>query len=122
MDMKKMIKFDPSKPVQFLDAPEKVRILATNFQSEFPIVIAVLRDDGTEEIRGRRADGRVYPDKYSSHDLVNVPEKHEVWINLYHTENVFFGCAYPTREQANAKANIDRIACVRIKFTEGEGL
>jgi len=117
-----MTKFDPNKPVQFRHAPEKVRILATDLKSKYPIVIAVTDCWGEESVQRREVDGRVTANKETPYDLVNVPKKREVWINLYDTEGVFFGCAYSTREQANAKANIDRIACARIEFTEGEGL
>lgn len=119
-----MKEFNPKEPVQFRHAPEKVRILATDLKFDLPIVIAILRDNDREEIRTRHPDGRVNPGRDSPYDLVNVPKKHEVWINLYDTEEVFFGCAYPTREQANANANanINRTACVRVEFTEGEGL
>jgi hypothetical protein len=117
-----MTKFDPNKPVKLRDRSAQVRILATDLQCGCPIVIAVKTPDGAEHTQLRFPDGRCYPNRDDPYDLVNVPEKHELWINLYHTEGVFFGCAYPTREQANEKANIDRIACVRIEFTEGEGL
>jgi hypothetical protein len=113
--------FDPKEPVQFRYAPEQVRVVATDLKDDRPIVIAVTIA-GKETIGYRHADGRVISDRESPYDLVNVPKKHEVWINLYDTEEVFFGCAYPTREQANANANINRTACVRVEFTEGEGL
>jgi hypothetical protein len=115
-------KFDPKEPVQFRQAPEQVRIIATDLKDDRAIVIAIIGPSGRENVAFRHIDGRVYPGVNNPYDLVNVPKKHEVWINLYHTEDVFFGCAYPTREQANAKANIDRTACVRVEFTEGEGL
>jgi hypothetical protein len=117
-----MTEFDPNKPVQFRNALEKVRILATDFQSDFPIVIAVLRDDGTEEIRGRRADGRVYPNKEDFNDIVNVPEKHERWANIYNMAQQSYSVLYPTREEADRNAVPGRVACVRLEYTEGEGL
>lgn len=115
--------FDPKKPIQFRSGPEQVRILATDLRDDRPIVIAVTVA-GKETVGHRHADGRVQSGRDNVYDLVNVPKKHEVWINLYDTEEVFFGCAYPTREQANANANanINRTACVRVEFTEGEGL
>jgi len=118
-----MKKFDPKEPIQFRHAPEQVRIVATDLKDDRPIVIAVTIA-GKETIGFRHADGRVISDRENPYDLVNVPKKHEVWINLYDTEEVFFGCAYSTREQANANANanINRTACVRVEFTEGEGL
>jgi hypothetical protein len=113
--------FNPKEPVQFRHAPEQVRVVATDLKDDRPIVIAVTIA-GKETIGYRHADGRVISNRESPYDLVNVPKKHEVWINMYDTEGVLVGCAYHTHEQANAKANIDRIACIRVEFTEGEGL
>jgi hypothetical protein len=113
--------FDPKEPVQFRYAPEQVRVVATDLKDDRPIVIAVTIA-GKETIGYRHADGRVISDRDSPYDLVNVPKKHEVWINLYNEENAFFGCAYPSHALADEKAHSDRIACVRVEFTEGEGL
>lgn len=50
--------------------------------------------------------------------IVNVPEKHVRWVNMYaHT-----GFVYATREDAEERANDKRIACIRFEFEEGEGL
>ncbi len=122
-----MKEFDPKEPVQFRHAPEKVRILATDLKFDLPIVIAILRDNDREEIRTRHPDGRVNPGRDSPYDLVNVPKKHEVWINLYqHDAETFVGYAHPSLESANKNAVETairgRTACVRVEFTEGEGL
>jgi hypothetical protein len=117
-----MTKFDPNKPVQFRHAPEKVRILATDLKYNFPIAIAVLRDDGREEIRTRHSDGRVNPDRESPYDLVNVPEKHERWANIYSLSDQTYCNLYPTREAADFSSAPNRVACVRVEYTEGEGL
>jgi len=114
--------FNPNRPVQFRHGPAKVRILATDLQSELPVVIAVLRDDGIEEIRGRYASGRVKFDREGPYDLVNVPIKHEVWINFYNDEEGYDSSSYPSQAIANESADSTRIACIRVEFTEGEGL
>lgn len=117
------MRFDPKRPVQFRHGPGKIRVLATDLKSEFPIVIAVLRDNGTEEIRGRDASGRVRFDREGPYDLVNVPIKHEVWINFYDDEEGGYDSySYSSQEIADESADSTRIACVRVKFTEGEGL
>jgi len=114
--------FDPKEPVQFRYAPEQVRVVATDLKDDRPIVIAVTIA-GKETIGYRHADGRVISDRESPYDLVNVPKKHEVWINFYqHDANTFAICAYPSQELANKNASRDRTACVRVEFTEGEGL
>jgi hypothetical protein len=118
-----MTKFDPKEPVQFRHAPEKVRILATDLKHHLPILIAVTGSTGHEYVSFRHADGSIYAAGEDAYDLVNVPKKHEVWINFYqHDAETFAICAYPSQELANKNASRDRTACVRVEFTEGEGL
>jgi hypothetical protein len=116
------MRFDPKEPVQFRHAPEQVRIVATDLKDDRPIVIAVTIA-GKETIGYRHADGRVISGRENPYDLVNVPRKHEVWINFYqHDADTLAICAYSSQELANKNASRDRTACVRVKFTEGEGL
>jgi hypothetical protein len=118
-------KFDPKEPVKFRDAPEKVRVLATDLKSDRPIIIATMKPDGTEWWGRRYPDGRLEHDRDSDYDLVNVPREHEVWINLYDSKDGigrFYGFAYSSRETADEIFGANRTACVRVKFTEGEGL
>jgi len=116
-----MKEFNPKEPVQFRYAPEQVRVVATDLKDDRPIVIAVTIA-GKETIGFRHADGRVISDRENPYDLVNVPKKHEVWVNFYDEEGVVVSFAYASEELANERSHIDRIACVRVKFTEGEGL
>ena len=119
-----MRKFDPKEPVQFRNAPEQVRVVTTDLKDDRPIVIAVMID-GKETIGFRHADGRVISDRENPHDLVNVPKKHEVWINLYDSRDGiggFYGFAYFTREAADEAVDANRTACIRVEFIEGEGL
>lgn len=116
--------FDPKEPVQFRSGPEQVRILATDLKNDRPIVIAVTVA-GKETVGHRHADGRVQSGRDNVYDLVNVPKKHEVWINLYDTMGglgKFYGFAYLTQEAADKAVDANRTACVRVEFTEGEGL
>ena len=117
-----MTKFDPNKPVQFRHAPEKVRILETDLKSELPIVISITNKSGTETVGLRRADGRIHLKAESPYDLVNVPEKREGWANIYNLAQQSYSVLYPTREEADRNAVSVRIACVRIEYTDGEGL
>ncbi len=119
-----MKEFDPKEPVQFRHAPEQVRVLATDLKDDRRIVIAVTVA-GKETIGFRQADGRVITGRESPYDLVNVPKKHELWINLYDSKDGtsrFYGFAYSARETADEIFGPNRIACVRVEFTEGEGL
>ena len=57
------------------------------------------------------------------------PKEHDLWINVYRCEKdwICFGedsDGYPmsTKENADAAAKPGRIACVNVKFKEGDGL
>ncbi|MHB8744779.1 MAG: hypothetical protein ACYC9L_16940 [Sulfuricaulis sp.] len=55
-------------------------------------------------------------------DLIQAPQRHVRWVNCYNYRNSG-GAAYATREEADFHAdNLFRIACIRVEFTEGEGL
>jgi hypothetical protein len=117
-----MTKFDPNKPVQFRNAPEKVRILATDLKNTYPIVIAATDGWGEEFTELRHADGRVRKSAETPYDLVNVPKKREGWANIYNMAQQSYSVLYPTREEADRNAVPGRVACVHIKYTNGEGL
>lgn len=59
--------------------------------------------------------------------ITNVPQNHVLWLNVYHSdrterEHVHW---HESREAADHWATCnehDRIACIRVEFTEGEGL
>lgn len=58
-------------------------------------------------------------------DLINVPEKHEIWVNLYKScQGKFYlgDFTHVTKRDADDHASANRIACIRIEFEEGEGL
>ncbi len=122
-----MRKFDPKEPVKFRNAPEQVRVVTTDLKDDRPIVIAITGSTGHEYVSFRHADGSAYAAGEDAYDLVNVPKKHEVWINLYqHDAETFVGYGHPSLESANKNAVETairgRTACVRVEFTEGEGL
>ena len=116
--------FNPNRPVQFRHAPEQVRIVATDLKDDRPIVIAATGVTGHETIGLRYADGRINLYNESPYDLVNVPKKHEAWINFYDDdgEGDYDSYSYSSRAIADENADSNRIACVRVGFTEGEGL
>lgn len=47
------------------------------------------------------------------------PEKHTAWVNVY---DDVIGLSYETREMADEAYCYDRTACIKIEWTEGEGL
>lgn len=117
--------FDPKEPVQFRYAPEQVRIVATDLKDDRPIVIAITGSSGQEGVALRHADGRINSDIESPYDLVNVPKKREVWINFYDDDGDprgYDSYSYSSRAIADESADSTRIACIRVEFTEGEGL
>lgn len=110
--------FDPTGFVQRRDG-RKARIVCTDMNSEWPIIALIEDQNGIEYPRAFHEDGRIYTDDVSAHDLINVPEKHVRWVNLYSTHNSHF---HKTKEKADAEARQGRIACIRIEYEEGEGL
>jgi hypothetical protein len=48
------------------------------------------------------------------------PEPKEIWLNIY--ADLLSDCAHKTKEEANRSAAAHRIACVKVTYTEGEGL
>lgn len=72
-------------------------------------------------------DGRIYVFTESgvsgagcAYKLTMAPKKHVRWVNLYPNKKSL--CDHASRELADECACSDRIACLRIEFTEGEGL
>lgn len=119
------MKFDPTKPFQTRDG-RKARLLCTDAKGRIgseaqPIVALITRPDGTEFAGQYTIDGHFYTDsQLSSSDLVNIPVEHEGWVNVY--SGGAFGVIHETKEQADKKSDRHRIACIHIKFKEGEGL
>lgn len=48
-----------------------------------------------------------------------APVTHERWVNIYPDDVVSIN---PSKEQADHRADPYRIACIKITYTEGEGL
>lgn len=55
----------------------------------------------------------------SENDLIEVKPTRIMWVNCY-TGNESFG--YRTREEADEYADSTRTACIKVTYTEGEGL
>lgn len=82
------------------------------------LVVALLKDSECLEPRTWKADGRYYGDQDSEYDLLEVPETQTRWVNVYPC-----GCqVHATREAADLNASFNRIACIKIEFTAGEGI
>lgn len=118
-------KFNPDKPFCLREdlhkKPEerkKVRIICRDAKGYYPL-IALTKEDGQEVDSSHTIDGLFEREIEGRLDLVNISEKIERWVNIYSRE---YGHA--TKEEADACAGNakDRIACIPIEFTEGEGL
>jgi len=116
-ERKTQMTFDPSKPVQTRYG-RKARIAFDDFAGPKPIIAAI--DYGDHEVLDEYySNGLFHPNEIQSDtDLVNVPEKHVRWMNLYHNDQS--AVLHPTKEEAMAVAGPNCIARKRIEFTEGE--
>lgn len=100
----------------------EVRIYALDGDEEMPVHGAVLTKHGWK-VNSWARDGRWCPNMTDGVDLIEVKPriKREVWVNVYpHCT----GDCMETKEMADSKARLDRIACVKviIDCEEGEGL
>lgn len=99
----------------------KIRVLATDMQSNRPVAVSVLRLGQTECLASRLANGQNYNREESCDDLIPEPLIVELWINVYPDGSENF---HKTREAADRCASSDRVACIHIvrEYYEGEGL
>lgn len=80
-----MKSLDLSKPVQTRDG-RKARIIATDLAGNQPLAVAVTDPSGNEWLSCFSLDGSYYPynsDHPEPEDLVNTPERKEMFMNLY---------------------------------------
>lgn len=108
---------DWTKPVQTRDG-RSVEIITTKGRENQPVLGYVA--DRTE-LWSWFSDGHFLSQRtYSLNDIVNVPERRELWLNVY--EGGDAEC-YAVREDAdNSRSSYERIACVHVKYKVGEGL
>ena len=116
--------FDPTKSVQTRDG-KPARIICTDAKNADgrPMIVLVEVPKGHETAISYAANGRYAAEKHDF-DLINVPQKHKRWLNIYSGTNwPFLGTHFATRAEADQEAYPNtRIACIEIEFTEGEGL
>jgi len=117
-----MTPIDWNKPVQTKDG-RKFFYLGRIPHVRLPIVGYIEGDD----VPGQwPADGRINHNFDSNNDLINVPEKHKLWVNVYRDDNGDWRSGIEaSKEAADLRDGYNiytRIACIRIEFHEGEGL
>lgn len=120
-----MKNLDLTKPVQTRQG-QPVRVLCSDrAHPEYPVIALVRMQNGTEFLETYTADGKRVPSAAddSLNNLVNVPQKIEGWLNFY-ADGSFSQYLHSIRENADdiAEGAKDRVACVKISYTEGEGL
>jgi hypothetical protein len=94
-----------------------VDVLTTNKYNdpEFPVVGAVMRQDGTQPIFEWKSDGR-YGSNYDDYDLyLDAQVFAEGYVNLYPND---FGPSktYASREAADQAAKAGRVACIEVEL------
>ncbi|MDE2105110.1 MAG: hypothetical protein KGL39_48170 [Patescibacteria group bacterium] len=112
---------DLTKPMQTRDG-RKARLLASDLKSQFQLVFVITDKDGNEHVGERYADGRYSSGYDRPHDIINVPEPPKVHVeyrNCYQ-RGVLNYYGYPSRVEADKEAGPNRIACIRITWTEGQ--
>lgn len=117
--------FDPTKPVQ-TRCGYPARILATDLKNpNHPIVAAVTKDSGTEMVESYKQCGTLWNSGLDEMDLINIPQKHVRWVNVFGSGDGFYVCSFFESEAA-ARIAIPHpklvAKAIRIEFTEGEGL
>jgi hypothetical protein len=110
---------DWGKPIQTRDGRQarRIGVLDQHYLAARNVVAARSMDGSCEYLLLATDLGAV---NGSDCDIVNAPQKHVRWVNIYETQ-----CGehfFKSREAADQHAHHTRIACVRIEFTEGEGL
>ena len=106
---------DLTKPVQTRDG-RKVRILCTDGPEKFPIAGYI--DGSAEPDCWRRTGAWGHDaDRHYQNDLVNVPTPGVVWVNVYRDGG---STSWNTRLKADAATSADRIARVRVEYTDGQ--
>lgn len=113
---------DWNKPIQLRDGTP-ARLLGVLANHRRPRLVAAVRDDGVEVAHQVREDG--YCD-YDDATVVNVPIERTVYVNLYDMgpDCPPLASVHTTRELAEGVSggSCEKVACVEVTYTEGEGL
>lgn len=116
---------DLTKPVMTRDG-RKATILCTDLKNNSPVVARVESKemDGSEVLLSYAPTGKFHT-MDSGYDLINVPQKHSRWLNVsMDGDGELFFSTYSDHKLAEHawKGSNGRIACIKVEFTEGEGL
>ena len=101
---------NPSRKVVTKEGKTVKRILCTDARGNYPIV-ALIEEGCYDNALSYTKDGRLYDGESNVYDLFFAPEKHEGWLNIYHSDECGFymrgKSPYKSKEKADkvAKAN-----------------
>jgi hypothetical protein len=119
---------DWTKPIQTKNGKAARYLGRLNTKSAYCHVVAVRDSENEDEkqLYNVSDSGKFCGDEKWAWNIINVPQKHVYWLNVYNPKSPMrhdhvFG--QPRRSLESADKNGEgRIACIRIEFTEGEGL
>lgn len=120
---KNMKEFNPNKPYYRRD--EKPAKIVHKFKDGRFLVVWE-KEDGVETYYNIHHNGFYYtPGRPEHFDLINIPEKIEGWVIFYKDGTVSKRLSEETKNEYILPANkhkFNQIACIKVSFTEGEGL
>ena len=115
----KPVTVDWTKPIQTRDG-YPARVLCTDLKSgtdrEVAVVVSYQEDD--EGLIRVAYDGRMYDKREYPGDIINVPEKGTVYINIYSPNDMVLHTTKEAAEQYLIKALC--IARVKVEYTVGQ--
>lgn len=108
---------DTTKPVQTRDG-RKARIICTDRKgdSQCPILALVQCEDGMERLLMCGKDGKAL-DMLSDSNLINVPEKVTLFLNVYDAGFCYAVRAYNSHNDAKVCAVGDKVRAVAVPIT-----
>lgn len=113
---------DWTKPVRTVGDHRPVRVLCIDAKiTDYPVVALVAdKGSGLEYTCTLTSEGSEFVGVHSHGVQVeNVPETRVAYLNIYPGKSGM--CSHTTRKEADLAANgPDRLACVRVEYTEGQ--
>lgn len=108
---------DLTKPVRTVTTKQPVEIITT--RARHPVYKVHGYIDNDDIVTVFTLDGQL--SEHGARFLENVPEQHELYLNIYPNYNAYSKDRYvvtqhDTREEADAAASAERVACVRADF------
>lgn len=113
---------NPNRKVVTRDG-RRARIICTDAKCEYPLVALITicdEDDVYEIIESYTKDGCCSYGQQDSIDLCFAPEKHEGWVNLYHSSTwneIYPSKVFASEEEAKHNAG-ESIATIKVEWEE----